>query len=189
MFLSEEDKGGKSGSLFGIALLTTNLVFDGAAVSTQDAIFRKFKLSGSSMMVYLNLSSGLLISSWLVIGHFLPSPYNSSELSNGIKFCLEHPRVFFDIIIFGFMGGIGQCFIFHTMERFGGVLLVTINVTRKMFSILLSAFYFQHVFSLGQWFSVFLVFVGIFLESFGKRFSGGEHVSEKVDTGKKEKKN
>lgn len=46
---------------------------------------------------------------------------------------------------------------------------MTINVTRKMFTLLLSAFWFRHEFSAGQWMAVLLVFVAITLETAMKR--------------------
>ena len=55
-----------------------------------------------------------------------------------------------------------------TLESFGSLVLVTVTVTRKMFSILLSVVWFGHHLSLGQWCSVGLVFVAIVWESSGK---------------------
>ncbi|KAI8919933.1 UAA transporter [Powellomyces hirtus] len=168
----EDDEGhakqqNASSSLYGLGLLLVNLLMDGAINSTQDRIFHKFKVSGSSMMVFLNL-----ISSSLMTIYLLAWPY-SNELSTALTFCNAHPRIVTDILLFGLCGAVGQCFIYHTLERFGAVSLVTVTVTRKMFSILLSFFWFEHHVSLGQWAAVGLVFLGIGLEAFMKR-SGGE---------------
>ncbi|KAJ3034519.1 UDP-galactose transporter [Rhizophlyctis rosea] len=156
-------KGAEANSIYGIVLLSINLLLDGATNSVQDNIFKKHKVSGSSMMVYMNLFSSLLMTTYLLF-----NPFNT-ELSSAIKFCTLHPQVLIDILLFGFCGAIGQCFIFHTLERFGAVLLVTVTVTRKMFSILLSIFLFDHELNLGQWGAVGLVFFGIGLEAWMKR--------------------
>lgn len=144
-------------------------MLDGATNSTQDQVFRKHRISGSSMMVYLNLFSALLMISYLIVGPYLPSPIATNELAEALQFCFQHHQLAFDIALFALCGAVGQCFIFATLERFGSLLLVTINVTRKMFTILLSAFWFQHEFSIEQWISVSIVFAGIILETIMKR--------------------
>ncbi|KND02279.1 UDP-galactose transporter HUT1 [Spizellomyces punctatus DAOM BR117] len=156
-------RGGKTNSLYGLALLAINLLMDGATNSTQDQIFHRFKVSGSSMMVFMNLISSTLMALYLLLYPF------TTELGDALAFCAAHPRIIYDILLFGFCGAIGQCFIFHTLERFGAVSLVTVTVTRKMFSILLSFFWFDHHLTIGQWGAVGLVFVGIGMEAYMKR--------------------
>ena len=63
----------------------------------------------------------------------------------------------------------GQVFIFLTIEQFGSLVLVTVTVTRKLFTILLSLFWFQHRLNAMQWASVGLVFAALGIESFYKR--------------------
>lgn len=81
---------------------------------------------------------------------FLLSPV-TNELQNAIDFCSTHPKIIQDILIFSVTGGCGQLFIFYTLEHFGSLSLVTVTVTRKMFSILLSVLWFGHHLSIGQW--------------------------------------
>ncbi|KAJ3297009.1 UDP-galactose transporter [Borealophlyctis nickersoniae] len=156
-------KGAGSNSLYGLALLSINLLLDGAMNSVQDQLFKKDKVSSSSMMVYMNLFSTALMAGYLLLNPF------TTELSTAMAFCAAHPQVIGDIMLFAVCGAVGQCFIFHTLERFGAVSLVTVTVTRKMFSILLSIFWFDHDLSLGQWGAVGLVFSGIGLEAYMKR--------------------
>ena len=156
-------KGAESNSVYGLVLLAVNLLLDGATNSVQDDMFKKHKISGSSMMVYMNLFSSLLMGGWMLFNPF------TSELSKAIAFCTAHPQVITDILLFGICGALGQCFIFHTLERFGAVVLVTVTVTRKMFSILLSILLFNHDLTLAQWGAVGLVFFGIGLEAYEKR--------------------
>ncbi|KAI8588738.1 UAA transporter [Geranomyces variabilis] len=167
-----------SSSLYGLALLLVNLLMDGAVNSTQDRIFHKFHVSGSSMMVFLNLIASSLMAAYLLVW-----PY-TDELAQALAFCSAHPQIIVDILLFGFCGAVGQCFIYHTLERFGAVSLVTVTVTRKMFSILLSFFWFEHHVSPGQWGAVALVFAGIGIEA-GMKRSSSAAAAEKGDPKKK----
>lgn len=164
-----EIKKSKVNSMFGLLLLTINLLIDGATNSTQDQIFHKHSISGISMMVYMSFFSSLLMIFYLFVGPYLPDFIASYELAEAFSFCGSHPIIIYDLILFALCGAIGQCFIFHTLEKYGSLMLVTVTVTRKMFSILLSAFWFNHAFSLGQWMAVGLVFLGIGLEAYMKR--------------------
>ena len=113
-------------------------------------------------MFYLNGFSALFMFIYLALNPF------SSELSQSIQFCIAHPLLLRDILIFAVCGAAGQCFVFSVLHEFGSLVLVTITVTRKMFSILISVVYFKHTLSLGQWASVALVFVALSLESLEK---------------------
>lgn len=93
----------------------------------------------------------------------------SSELSNGINFIQLHPTILRDILIFSVTGSLGQLFIFYMLQRFGSLSLVTVTVTRKMFSILLSVFLFGHSIGMSQWGSVGVVFLGIGLDAYYSR--------------------
>ena len=63
----------------------------------------------------------------------------------------------------------GQLFIFYTLSRFSSLLLVTVTVTRKMLTMLLSVFWFGHSLSAGQWLGITLVFGGIGAEAVVQR--------------------
>lgn len=57
-----------------------------------------------------------------------------------------------------------------TLSRFDSIVLVTITVTRKIFTMVLSVIAFGHHMSTGQWASVALVFAGIGLEAAERQF-------------------
>ncbi|RIA98758.1 UAA transporter, partial [Glomus cerebriforme] len=176
--ISEKKKAVASNSLYGITLLTMNLLIDGITNSTQDQIFRKFKISGLQMMFFMNLLSG----TYMLIYLLLPI---SSELSKAIEFCIEYPEVLQDILLFALCGALGQCFIFSTLKNFGSMILVTITVTRKLFTMLLSIFLFDHHLNVGQWVAVALVFLGIGLESYIKQLDNSKNKLDKIDEKKK----
>lgn len=57
-----------------------------------------------------------------------------------------------------------------TLSIFGSLLLVTVTVTRKMFTMVISVVWFGHVLTWGQFFGIGLVFGGIGVEAeLGKR--------------------
>jgi UDP-galactose transporter B1 len=168
LFHEQERMDGKKAStrvnsLWGLFLLSINLLIDGVTNSTQDAMFRQFKVNGQQMMVMMNFLSSLLMIGFLCI----PS-LSGGELNQAMTFVQTHPSILYDIGLFSLAGALGQVFIFHTLSRFGSLSLVTITVTRKMFSIILSVFLYHHHVSLLQWGCVLIVFAGIVTESYGK---------------------
>lgn len=158
----KQSKKESTSSLYGLGLLSINLLLDGAYNSTQDQVFRTYKIRGNTMMMYMNFYSFLLMSVFLII-----NPY-TNELPEAIQFCSKHPLIIWDILLFCVAGSLGQVFIFLTLHSFGSLVLVTVTVTRKMFSILLSVLWFGHQLTLGQWGSVGLVFAAIAYDSTGK---------------------
>ncbi|KAF0417037.1 UAA transporter [Gigaspora margarita] len=166
---SEKKKAAEPSSLYGIALLSINLLVDGVIGSTQDQIFSKNKIKGQHMMFFMNIFSGILMFGWLI------NPLNP-ELSNALTFCQIHPNVIIDILLFSLCGALGQCFIFFALHNFGSLFLNTITVSRKFFTVLLSVFLFDHKLNFGQWLAVGLVFFGIGLEVYMK-----QKVTKKLD--------
>ena len=168
-------KSGKDSSIYGLVLLSINLLFDGLTNTIQDHIFqsptRYGKFSGPQMMVAQNIISTLLTSAYLLLIpitplSILPSRAHSSreELSSAASYLQRHPSVLYDVLGFAACGAVGQLFIFATLERFSSLLLVTVTVTRKMLTMLLSVVWFGKSLTPGQWLGVGLVFSGFSAE-------------------------
>lgn len=160
-------------SWIGLGLLGINLLLDGVTNSTQDHIFHKHKqMTGPRMMFGLNLAVCLLtgaylVSSALALKSGLPgTSLYSDQLAMTAAFVARNgPRVLVDTALFGLCGALGQVFIFHTLETYGSLILVTVTVTRKMVSMLLSVVWFNHSLTVGQWVGVGAVFGGIGAEA------------------------
>ncbi|PKS06816.1 hypothetical protein jhhlp_006892 [Lomentospora prolificans] len=162
---------------WGLLLLSINLLFDGLTNSTQDYIFQAFQpYTGPQMMVANNVMSTLvtgaylLLSPWLVhtgLGEYLGMEVagNAGELRSALAFMARYPSVWKDVLGFAACGAIGQVFIFYTLATFSSVLLVTVTVTRKMFTMILSVIAFGHRLTNMQWLGVGLVFGGIGAEA------------------------
>jgi UDP-galactose transporter B1 len=151
---------------WGMLLLAANLLFDGLTNTIQDDIFTKApkgSVSGPQMMAALNTISSAMTGAWLLL-----NPW-SSELRDAVAFVTAHPKVGIDILGFALCGAIGQVFIFHTLAKFGSLVLVTVTVTRKMLSMVFSVVAFGHSLSKMQMVGVGLVFSGIGAEAEIKR--------------------
>jgi len=161
-------------SLIGIAYLLINLALDGATNSTQDEIFSRYKVTGQQMMFWINLFCTMLAVGLSV----LPLPYipvihptrgGQSEFMDALAFIRSHPSVTTPLAQFALTGALGQLFIFETLQHFGSLTLVTITLTRKLFTMLLSVVVYNHQLTLGQWLGAAVVFAGISVEAFVKR--------------------
>lgn len=188
---SKAKKGAAQSSLWGLGLLSVNLLFDGLTNATQDHIYKVFKpYTGQQMMCGLNLLSTALTVSFLLLephlggtalGSVLGIKAGKGELAAAIEFVKQYPEIARDVLAFGAAGAIGQVFIFYTLSTFGSLLLVTVTVTRKMLTMMLSVVWFGHRLTPGQWFGVFLVFFGVGIEA---QLSKAE--KQKKSLGKKE---
>ncbi|KAK4172269.1 UDP-galactose transporter 1, partial [Triangularia setosa] len=162
---------------WGMLLLGINLLFDGLTNSTQDYIFGTHQpYSGPQMMAANNLLSGALTGGYLVLSPWLVKTGlgkwfgmdvtgGGGELFAALEFLGKYPSVWRDVLGFAVCGCVGQVFIFHTLSTFSSVLLVTVTVTRKMFTMILSVVAFGHTLSQMQWLGVGLVFGGIGVEA------------------------
>lgn len=159
-----KSKGVEKSSAWGLFLLSINLLLDGLTNSTQDQMFARYgkRLSGPGMMVGLNAMSTALVSVYLL------SPA-TKELGAAAAFIGRHPEAGRDVALFALCGALGQLAIFYTLEKFGALVLVTVTLTRKMFTMLLSVLWFNHRLAPGQYAGVALVFAGITIEAWLKR--------------------
>ncbi|KIJ04549.1 hypothetical protein PAXINDRAFT_164814 [Paxillus involutus ATCC 200175] len=164
----------QSSQLIGIAYLLINLILDGVVNSTQDEIFSKYKVSGQQMMFWINafctaLSTalGTLPLPYIPVLH--PSSGAQSEFVSALAFIKSHPSIIGPLVQFSLTGALGQLFIFETLQHFGSLTLVTITLTRKMFTMILSVVVYNHKLTLGQWLGAAIVFAGISTEAFVKR--------------------
>ncbi|OWZ32868.1 solute carrier family 35 (UDP-galactose transporter), member B1 [Cryptococcus neoformans AD2-60a] len=186
---SKKKKGG-SDSMWGLVLLLVNLFIDGLTNSTQDQIFSSYpSYTGQQMMFTMALTTQIILLPLLILplptnplslfAH-LPPPLGSSVPTStlsfsppaaleSISFLLSHPSALPPLFAYALLGGLGQLFIFETIQHFGSLTLVMVTVTRKLFTMLLSVVVFEHRLTRGQWMGVGVVFAGIGVEAGMKR--------------------
>jgi len=180
-------------SAWGLLLLAINLLLDGLTNSTQDHIFttpRYKPYSGPQMMAAQNILCTLLTTVYLLISPLpfthtltrslgLALPHTGHELSSALSFIRAHPSVGYDVLAFSACGAVGQLFIFVTLSRFSSLVLVTVTVTRKMLTMVLSVLWFGHRLSGMQWVGVGLVFGGVGAEGWIQKREKGAREREK----------
>ncbi|KAJ7069918.1 UAA transporter [Mycena amicta] len=172
-----------NGNLIGLTYLLINLAIDGATNSTQDEIFARHRVTGQQMMLWINLFSTFVT----IVLEMLPLPYipvihpshTGTELDTALTFIREHPSIQIPLLQFAVTGALGQLFIFETLQHFGSLTLVTITLTRKIFTMLLSVLWYGHKLSPAQWLGAGVVFAGISVEAFVKT-PKGVHVKKVV---------
>jgi len=179
-------------NFIGMMYLLINLILDGATNSTQDEVFSRYKVSGQQMMLWINLLCTILTSLLSVLPLpslpvLHPSKGGESELKNALEFLRTHPSIIQPLVQFALTGALGQLFIYETLQHFGSLTLVyalfttigspfpltgdarTITLTRKLFTMLLSVFVYNHKLTPGQWAGAGVVFAGISVEAWVKR--------------------
>ena len=191
---SKKKKGAEGNSSYGLMLLGINLLFDGLTNATQDDIYARFRTyTGKQMMCALAIMSTSITSTYLLLSPYLaetpigayvgidPSK-GAGELQDALAFIQRHPAVGWDILGFAACGAMGQVFICKlclignplinsnstavmTLSIFGSLLLVTVTVTRKMLTMIISVLWFGHSLTGMQWLGVGLVFGGIGIEA------------------------
>jgi len=149
-------------SLYGLALVTINMLLDGYTGSTQDELLKGKQVTAYQLMFWMNLFSFGLMLAWIL------NPWNP-ELVEAAKFLVTTPKAFSDIALFCVCGALGQTFVFKSLGSFGSITLVTITVTRKLLTIVLSVIFYGHKVALLQWMAIATVFVGILIDSFASK--------------------
>jgi solute carrier family 35 (UDP-galactose transporter), member B1 len=170
-FFLKPGKGGGSGDnsghvdlAVGLALVAVNLLLDGFINAKEDSMFRREGMTAQDLQVFMNLAQVALMALFLLV-----DPVGDGELARALAFVGRHPAALSDILLFAGAGALGQTFVFLTLEAFGSIVLVTITVTRKLVTIVLSVLWFGHAIVPLQWAAVAVVFAGIGIESFGER--------------------
>ncbi|KAF2194955.1 UDP-Glc/Gal endoplasmic reticulum nucleotide sugar transporter-like protein [Zopfia rhizophila CBS 207.26] len=182
----------------GLFLLGVNLLFDGLTNTVQDHIFGTFKgFTGPQMMCAQNIMSTALTVSYLFLspyivgtplGSWLGLNGSGGELKEALEFVTTYPAVGWDVLAFAACGAVGQVFIFHTLAHFSSLLLVTVTVTRKMLTMLMSVVLFGHQVTQMQWLGVGLVFGGIGAEAWYTRSEKKAKEKAKKEAGAKARK-
>ena len=112
------------------------------------------------------------IAAVLMAGISTPKLSWTPQLVSGCQFLMRHPDAARDVLGYAMAGALGQIAIFETLERFGSLTLVSITVrakslhqvTRKLFTMLLSILVYKHHLRSLQWVGVAVVFAGLFIE-------------------------
>lgn len=179
------EKKGAEDSIFGLCLLALSLGMDGFLASCQNGLKDGEMPSSDSKKgdnTHFRRPTALETMLWInayAIVFLIPLSIWSGQFSNGIQLLnLPHPTqsssmsVRNTIIMLNLTAATGQIFIFFTIQLFSPLMCTTITTTRKFLTILLSVWKYGHKFTIIQWFSVCMVFGGLYLGIVSK-FVGG----------------
>lgn len=145
---------------FGEILLLVSLTLDGLTGVAQDHMRSRFQTSANHMMLNVNLWS-ILVLGLAVLW--------TGEVWDFLSFTERHPKIIYNILLFGVTSALGQTFIFMTVVSFGPLTCSIVTTTRKFFTILGSVILFGNVITSLQWVGTVLVFLGLGLDAkFGK---------------------
>lgn len=148
--------------LIGIFLVGLNLSLDGYTNNEQEHIFKNYRVTPFAMMRNVNLWQIFFLVMYLIAAHFFMP--GESELMSAYELFRDSAEVRYDIAVFCICAALGQLTIFVVMKDFGSLMWITISITRKLFTIVVSVFMFNHVICWQQWLGVAAVFSGLLLE-------------------------
>ncbi|EAS04592.1 UAA transporter family protein (macronuclear) [Tetrahymena thermophila SB210] len=170
--LCDDMKSGKETQFVGIALILTSLFCDGMLAEKQAEMRKKQNPSSFELMEICSFWCAVLSLAYGAV---------SGSLITCINFILTHNDILFDVLTIGFLGCIGQVFIFFTIRHFGPVILALVTTTRKFFTVLASIAYFGHNLFFGQWVGVSLVLLGVSYELYEGYKKNSQHNKQKAE--------
>lgn len=88
----------------------------------------------------------------------------TGEFFQQLAFCYDHPTVIFDIVLVSCLQVAGQISIYYVITNFKQHIWPLISTTRKVMTILLSIYIYNHSVVALQWISVILIFGGLIYE-------------------------
>lgn len=144
-------------SIVGFVALAASLLVDGITNSIQDYIFEEFRVSAFHMMYYICVFRFLMSFAVILL---------TDSLKYSIIFISRTPDVIPDLLLYSTFNTFGQAVVYSMVQSHGSLVLTTVNLTRKMFSILLSLVVFGHRIRMVQGLSILGVLVSIALEVF-----------------------
>lgn len=156
-FFGKQSSSTGASSVAGITVLVMSLLMDGMINSVQDYIFEEFKMSAFHMMYYINLFRFFISFTVILL---------TDNLRYSVVFMSRTPDVILDLFLYSTFNALGQVVIYSMIQSHGSLVLTTVNLTRKMFSILLSLVLFGHKIKSIQALAVLGVFASIALEMF-----------------------
>ena len=167
-----------------LGLVGLNLLLDGFTNATQDKIMKTHPDTSSFELMYnMNVCGTIVHLAWLLLS---PLCFDLSELQDALVFLSTYPEVRWDILLFCLTAATGQCFIFYIIATYDSIVLVTIAILRKMFSLLMSVVLFGHDIHVWQGVGAVAVFVGLAVKEHETyRIRAREKASESILQGKK----
>jgi len=150
----------------------------GEALFTDSQAFCKvtYKPTINHLMFTVNFMTTLICLVSIII---------KGDLLDALIFCKSHPFVAVDIFLIGVLQVLGQVSIYFIVLNFKQHIFPLVSTTRKVFTVLLSIFIFNHKMNGYQWVALLLVFGGMGYELVDELYSdifGKKHKLSKSDS-------
>lgn len=147
-------------STYGMLLLAGSLCMDGILSSCQN--FLKFPRDKETYRAPSAVETMLFINLYAV-AYLFPMCLQNGQWSDGVSRLQNEDSLVTAILILNATVALGQIFIFLCLTWFSPLYTTTITTTRKFITVVVSVVMFGHSFTPTQWFSVVLVFSGLYL--------------------------
>ncbi|KAI3651725.1 hypothetical protein MP228_003028 [Amoeboaphelidium protococcarum] len=161
-------------SPIGLLLISVYLLCDGLTSTTQERLFKNYKMSTHNQMLYVNMFSALLSVFALAFGSF-------DRVLEAMVFIKRHPAILSDMLVLSLSSTLGQLLIYYIIKKYGAFLYSTVMTTRQFFGLFLSCIIFKHSFTSGQLLGAVAVFAGMYLKIFASN-GGTKHKSGNVNS-------
>ncbi|ODV58076.1 UDP-galactose transporter HUT1 [Ascoidea rubescens DSM 1968] len=142
----------------GYGCLMLSLALDGLMNSTQDQLFKRYSSSNAPQdkKVLLSGTHLMIFSSFFnVVFSLIYCTVFSNQLQD----------VRWSLLCYSVLNSVGQIFVFVVLEKFSSLVLVTVTVTRKMASMVLSVVVFNHHLRPAQLVGMLLVVLALSYEA------------------------
>ena len=136
----------------------------GEALFTDSQAFCKitYKPTINHLMFTVNLMTAIICLATIII---------KGDLVDSLMYCNSHPMAVIDIGMIGLLQVLGQISIYFIVLNFKQHIFPLVSTTRKVFTVLLSIFIFNHKMNMYQWVALILVFGGMGYELIDELFS------------------
>eukprot|EP00616_Rhizochromulina_sp_CCMP1243_P018609 CAMPEP_0118976478 /NCGR_PEP_ID=MMETSP1173-20130426/18951_1 /TAXON_ID=1034831 /ORGANISM="Rhizochromulina marina cf, Strain CCMP1243" /LENGTH=337 /DNA_ID=CAMNT_0006926519 /DNA_START=11 /DNA_END=1024 /DNA_ORIENTATION=+ len=174
--MAKKKASGQGSEVSGLLCLTAALACDGFTGGLQDRMKANYKKTENSklqpydMMLFMNFFMCLVA---------LTVSLAMDQFMGGLTFVLAHPDLAIMVFKFALCSAIGQSFVFFTIANFDPLVCSTVTTTRKIFSVLLSIFYYGHTVNNVGWAGIGVASLGILGELQEKAGGGGAHANTK----------
>jgi UDP-galactose transporter B1 len=86
------------------------------------------------------------------------------HLTSSIEFCMTHQEITWDLLWYGALSVAGQVSIYFIILNFKQHMFPLISTSRKVITVLLSIYIYQHPTNVWMWLALVLVFGGLIYE-------------------------
>jgi len=154
-------------STMGIAFVLLSLVMDGCTGGLQKQLKRDMAATPPTTYEFLLYTHISMLTTAFVVSVI------TGDLWHGLVYIQQQPAVAVLVTQLCLLSVVGQSFIFYLISNFDPMLCATVTTTRKMWSVLLSIFLFQHQLSTMGYSGLVLALAGLGVELQSKVFGKG----------------